>query len=131
MAKDCSAMYRFQFATIAFVCAVCLPLTFHSTIWSLYTQPTVRVKCAGVAPLRHAESIAHRNRSECCVCQGIFGGTRQDKYWFTACQTWIDDVNDGQERKANIIDEVRVRGERVRRACFLPSGIWPVAKEIV
>ena len=106
LAKDCSAMYRFQFATIAFLCAVCLPLTFHSNIWSLYTQPIVRVNCTDVVLLHHTESLAYRNRSECCLCQGIFGGTQQDRHWFTACQTWIDD---GQERKANIIDEVRVR----------------------
>ncbi|CAF2767664.1 unnamed protein product [Rotaria sp. Silwood2] len=44
--KDCSTIYRFQFASIAFLCSVYLPFTFHSNIWSLYTQSFTSVNCS-------------------------------------------------------------------------------------
>ncbi|UJR36951.1 hypothetical protein I4U23_029660 [Adineta vaga] len=116
--KDCSTIYRFQFASIAFICGVYLPFTFHSNIWSLYTQPFKSVNCSTgnntflfgttnnitLKPLL-AISSKTLNRSECCPCNGILNGTVTDKRSIAFCQEWLGNLNDFETRKATIIDE--------------------------
>lgn len=111
--KDCSTIYRFQFASIAFICAVYLPFTFHSNIWSLYTQAFSPINCTNLRnhslhtpvanitarALTGLSSIEHPNRSICCACNGNSTGSG-------LCQEWIKHRNHIQVRKATIIDEV-------------------------
>lgn len=120
--RDCSTIYRFQFASIAFLCSVYLPFTFHSSIWSLYTQPFSPVNCSTdrnsflsgskvnnltkpLVPL----SIRSQNRSECCLCNDILKGNVNDKRLLILCQAWLANRNEVEERKSTIIEEVRVR----------------------
>lgn len=117
--KDCSTIYRFQFASIAFICGVYLPFTFHSTIWSLYTQPFTPVNCTvvknpfipglashiGSRPYPMALA-SNSNRSDCCPCNGILNGNTKDKRLVAFCQEWLKSVNHLEMRKATIIEEV-------------------------
>lgn len=115
--KDCSTIYRFQFASIAFICGIYLPFTFHSNIWLLYTQPFTPVNCTATTiniknpflygsitniTTRSISSIDNPNRTECCPCNGNIN----DKRVLTLCQEWIAYKNQIQIRKATIIDEV-------------------------
>lgn len=118
--KDCSTIYRFQFASIAFLCSVYLPFTFHSNIWSLYTQPFTPINCSQVIKpsfisgsitnitKRSLSSIITKNlnRSDCCPCNGILNGNTNDKRLLTLCQEWLTNINEIEVRKATIIDEV-------------------------
>ena len=117
--KDCSTIYRFQFASIAFICGVYLPFTFHSSIWSLYTQSFKPVNCTAFDNALHFGTtnnltvrpwppIAWRtqNRSECCTCNGLLNGTTSDKRLLALCQEWMGSLSDLDTRKATIIDEV-------------------------
>ncbi len=117
--KDCSTIYRFQFASIAFICGVYLPFTFHSNIWSLYTQTVKPANCTAMrnpfisgsinnitTRLLPMIPIENSNRSECCACNGILNGSVNDKQLLTLCQEWMKNRNQLQMRKANIIDEV-------------------------
>lgn len=113
--KDCSTIYRFQFASIAFLCSVYLPFTFHSTIWSLYTQPFTPINCTVIKPSFISGSILNitkrsltpiltknLNRSDCCPCNGI----TNDKRLLTLCQEWLANTNEIEVRKPTILDEV-------------------------
>ena len=113
--KDCSTIYRFQFASIAFICGVYLPFTFHSSIWSLYSQSFTPVNCTTIRNPFLSElannvttrsismiPIENHNRSACCLCNG----TITDKRALTSCQEWMRNKNQVQMRKATIIDEV-------------------------
>ncbi len=117
--KDCSTIYRFQFASIAFICGIYLPFTFHSNIWSLYTQSFTPVNCTAIRSPFISGSInnittrslsiipiENRNRSECCVCNGILNGNINDKRLLALCQAWIRNKNQLQVRKTTIIEEV-------------------------
>ncbi len=117
--KDCSTIYRFQFASIAFICGVYLPFTFHSDIWSLYTQPFTPVNCTAIknpfifGPITNITTRSlsmipteNHNRSECCDCSGILNGNINDKRLLTLCQGWMGNRNQAQVRKATIIEEV-------------------------
>jgi len=117
--KDCSTIYRFQFASIAFICGVYLPFTFHSNIWSLYTQPFKPVNCTAIKNPFIIGSISNlttrsypvistkiHNRSECCACNGILNGNTSDKRLLDLCQEWMGSLNEREVRKATIIDEV-------------------------
>ena len=119
MTKDCSTIYRFQFASIAFICGVYLPFTFHSTIWSLYAQPFASVNCTTMKNPFLTDSINNitarsisfmpkdnRNRSICCACNGIRNGSIIDKRLLPLCQEWMRNKNQLQTRKATIIEEV-------------------------
>ncbi len=120
--KDCSTIYRFQFASIAFICGIYLPFTFHSNIWSLYTQPFTSVNCTAMKnPFLHGpvNNITTRslsimpaethNRSACCACNGILNGSIVDKRLLPLCQEWMRNRNQLQVRKATIIDEVSLQ----------------------
>ena len=117
--KDCSTFYRFQFASIAFLCGVYLPFTFHSNIWSLYTQPFTPVNCTVIKTPFISGSTANitlgslpialtksQSRSECCPCNEIFRGSMGNKRLLTLCQEWMAQRNGLEIRKATIIDEV-------------------------
>ena len=117
--KDCSAIYRFQFASIAFLCSVYLPFTFHSNIWTLYTQAFTPVNCStnkislssgsiSTLPIRSIPSIPIKNytRTECCPCQEIHRGNINDKRLWMLCQSWIANINQLEIRQATIIGEV-------------------------
>ena len=120
--KDCSTIYRFQFASIAFICGVYLPFTFHSNIWSLYTQPFTPVNCT---PIKNpflsgsTNNLSTRsipaalskvpNRSECCACNGVLSGGISDKRLLALCQELMTSINGLEVRKATIIDEVSSR----------------------
>jgi hypothetical protein len=108
--NDCSTFYRFQFASIAFLCGVYLPFTFHSTVWSLYTQPFTPVNCTATKTPFLFDSISNltknHNRTECCLCNGVIRRTITDKRLLTLCQEWIANMNGLNIRKATIIDEV-------------------------
>jgi len=102
--KDCSTIYRFQFASIAFICAVYLPFTFHSNIWTLYTQAFSPINCTNLRNHSHHVQIIditartlteNHNRSTCCACNGT-----------SPCQEWIKHRNHLQTRKPTIIEEV-------------------------
>jgi hypothetical protein len=116
--KDCSTIYRFQFASIAFLCSVYLPFTFHSNIWSLYSQPFTPIDCSVIKPPFISGSISNitkralppyltknQNQSDCCPCKGI-NGNSNDKRLLKQCQEWLANFNDIEVRKATIIDEV-------------------------
>ncbi|CAF2842117.1 unnamed protein product [Rotaria sp. Silwood2] len=116
--KDCSTIYRFQFASIAFLCSVYLPFTFHSNIWSLYTQPFTPVNCSinknpaisGLTSNTLTKSmlsilIKNYNRSDCCPCKEILKGNINDKRLWVLCQSWMANIHELEVRKATIIDE--------------------------
>ena len=109
--KDCSTIYRFQFASIAFLCSVYLPFTFHSNIWSLYTQPFTPVNCSislsniTARPLL-SNGIRTLNQSECCPCQKLLNGNTNDRRLWSLCQEWLTNSNEIEVRKATVIDEV-------------------------
>jgi hypothetical protein len=120
--KDCSTIYRFQFASIAFICGIYLPFTFHSNIWSLYTQPFTSVNCTAMknpflpGPVNNITTRSlsimpaeTRNRSACCACNGILNGSIVDKRLLPLCQEWMRNRNQLQVRKATIIDEVSLQ----------------------
>lgn len=122
MTKDCSTIYRFQFASIAFICGVYLPFTFHSSIWTLYTQPFASINCTTIKnPLLSASinnitarslaltSKEHSNRSACCACNEILNGSVVDKRLLPLCQEWMRNKNQLHARKATIIEEVGLR----------------------
>jgi hypothetical protein len=136
--KDCSTIYRFQFASIAFICGVYLPFTFHSDIWSLYSQPFTPVNCTAIKNPFIFGSInnittkslsmiptKNDNRSECCACNGILNGSINDKRLLTLCQEWMRNRNQLQVRKATIIDEVsqRFSSNIVLKNIFFVSGV--------
>ncbi|CAF4447808.1 unnamed protein product [Rotaria magnacalcarata] len=113
--KDCSTIYRFQFASIAFICGIYLPFTFHSNIWSLYTQPFTPVNCTTIKNPFLSEisnnlttkplpilAINNQSRSECCACNGNLN----DKRLSILCQEWVRSISQVEMRKATIIDEV-------------------------
>ena len=114
MNKDCSTIYRFQFASIAFLCSVYLPFTFHSNIWSLYTQPFTPVNCS--LAVSNITTIVNRpflsngikslNQSECCPCQTLLNGNANDRRLWSLCQEWLTNSNEMEVRKATVIDEV-------------------------
>ncbi len=117
--KDCSTIYRFQFASIAFICGIYLPFTFHSNIWSLYTQPFTAVNCTAMKNPFHSgpvnniatRSLSHlptesHNRSTCCGCNGILNGSIVDKRLLPFCQEWMKNKNQLQARKPTIVEEV-------------------------
>lgn len=117
--KDCSTIYRFQFASIAFLCSVYLPYTFHSSIWSLYTEPFSPVNCSSIntpfvsGSTSNAQTksllsvlIKNFNQSECCPCSDILSSNINDKRLLSLCQEWITNVNELKSRKTTIIDEV-------------------------
>jgi hypothetical protein len=120
--KDCSTIYRFQFASIAFICGVYLPFTFHSNIWSLYTQPFTPINCTAIKnPFLSGSTnnlstrsipaalLKAPNRSECCACNGVLSGGISDKRLLALCQEWMTSINGLEVRKATIIDEVSSR----------------------
>jgi hypothetical protein len=113
--KDCSTIYRFQFASIAFLCGIYLPFTFHSNIWSLYTQPFTPVNCSVIKTPFSSNStiksflpilIKNYNRSDCCPCNGFLNGNNSDKRLWTLCQEWMANINELEGRKTTIVDEV-------------------------
>jgi len=117
--KDCSTIYRFQFASIAFICGVYLPFTFHSNIWLLYTQPFTPVNCTAIkspfisGPINNITTRSlpmiptdNHNRSDCCGCNKILNGSINDKRLLALCQGWMGNRNQLQVRKATIIEEV-------------------------
>jgi hypothetical protein len=117
--KDCSTIYRFQFASIAFLCSLYLPFTFHSNIWSLYTQPFTPLNCSVIKPSFISGStsntqtksllsvlIKNYNHTECCPCNGIISGNINDKRLLALCQEWMASVNELKAPKTTIIDEV-------------------------
>jgi hypothetical protein len=117
--KDCSTIYRFQFASIAFICGVYLPFTFHSNIWSLYSQPFTPSNCTIIKhPFLSAStnnittkslptiSTKTYNRSECCTCNDVLSGSITDKRLLALCQEWMGNKNELEMRKATIVDEV-------------------------
>ncbi len=118
--KDCSTIYRFQFASIAFLCSIYLPFTFHSNIWSLYTQPFTPVNCSSFikTPFISGSTsnitkrslppnpIKNLNQSECCPCNAILNGNTNDKRAWSLCQDWLANFNEIEVRKATVIDEV-------------------------
>ena len=121
--KDCSTIYRFQFASIAFICGVYLPFTFHANIWSLYVQPFAPVNCTATrTPLLLGLSstnltnktltnfsIKTSNRTDCCGCQSLlYNGNIHDKRLLIMCQDWLTHLQDYDVRKATILDEVSV-----------------------
>lgn len=125
MTKDCSTIYRFQFASIAFICGVYLPFTFHSNIWSLYTQPFNSVNCTTMKSPFLSDSINNitarsisfmpkdnHNRSACCTCNGILNGTVIDKRLLPFCQEWMRNKNQLQARKPTIVEEVGLISSR-------------------
>jgi hypothetical protein len=123
--KDCSTIYRFQFASIAFLCSVYLPFTFHSNIWSLYTQPFAPINCSVIKTSfisgstlnitkRSLLPILTKNlsRSDCCPCDKILNGNSNDKRLLTICQDWFANSNEIEVRKTTIIDEVSLNLKR-------------------
>jgi len=123
--KDCSTIYRFQFASIAFLCSVYLPFTFHSNIWLLYSQPFTPIDCSVIKTPFIAGSISNitkrsllphltknHNQSDCCPCKGILNGNSNDKRLLTQCQEWLANFNEIEVRKATIIDEVSLNFKR-------------------
>lgn len=140
--KDCSTIYRFQFASIAFICGVYLPFTFHSNIWSLYTQPFKPVNCTATAnalPFGTMSNLTGRpwppiatkaqNRSDCCPCNGMLNGTVGDKRLLALCQEWMGTLNDLDVRKATIIDEWHLTcGRENSRSVMLGSISFYIAE---
>lgn len=138
--RDCSAMYRFQFASIAFLCILYLPYTFHANIWSLYTQSWTSVNCTDASTLIHAGFplnvtnkffSSNSNRSDCCPCYDFLHGTRKDHLLFTSCQTWFEKIYGLETRKGNIIDEVSEMRSIERSSSLLMlfrSGTYPVER---
>jgi hypothetical protein len=119
--KDCSTIYRFQFASIAFICGVYLPFTFHANIWSLYTQAFTPVNCTTMKASSSSNLPANltfdslsilsnrqfNNRSDCCGCQTMINsGNIHDKRFYAICQEWFDNIHEFDVRKATILDEV-------------------------
>lgn len=147
MTKDCSTIYRFQFASIAFLCGVYLPLTFHANIWSLYIQPFTPVNCTvikhhplllspplslNITPRAFTglSSTRTHNRTDCCGCQALLnGGNVNDKKLLTLCQEWLENWNEHELRKATIVDEVRLMRNQEEHfksfccLCLCSSGI--------
>ncbi|CAF0764738.1 unnamed protein product [Rotaria sordida] len=142
--KDCSTIYRFQFASIAFICGIYLPYTFHSNIWSLYTQPFTPINCTTIKNpfiLGITNNIAtkplpiiltnNNNRSDCCPCHGIQNGNINDKRLITLCQEWIKNINPIDVRKATIIDEWYLAcGNENRKRLMLGSISFLIAEII-
>jgi len=125
--KDCSTIYRFQFASIAFLCAIYLPFTFHSNIWTLYTQPFTPVNCSVIkTPLISNQTtksflpllIKNYNRSDCCPCDGFLRGNQSNKHLWKLCQEWMANVNELEARKATIIDEVKYNSLNIHIKSF-------------
>lgn len=118
--KDCSTIYRFQFASIAFLCGVYLPFTFHSSIWSLYIQPFTPVNCTAMKnpllssiatniTLKASPLLLTRNytRPDCCGCHTLLNGENtHDKRLLAVCHDWLANLNGLDVRKATILDEV-------------------------
>lgn len=120
--KDCSTIYRFQFASIAFLCSVYLPFTFHSNIWSLYTQPFTPVNCSlSILNITNRPFLSNNgiktavNQSDCCPCQKLLNGNTNDRRLWNLCQDWLTNANEIDVRKATVIDEVSVRWFNMHR----------------
>ncbi|CAF1092118.1 unnamed protein product [Rotaria sp. Silwood1] len=144
--KDCSTIYRFQFASIAFICGIYLPYTFHSNIWSLYSQPFTSVNCTTIKnpfilgitnniPTKPLATILtnnnHNNRSDCCPCNGLLNGNINDKRLVTLCQEWMKTINQLDVRKATIIDEWHLAcGKENRKSLMLGSISFLIAEII-
>ncbi|CAF4167086.1 unnamed protein product [Rotaria magnacalcarata] len=142
--RDCSTIYRFQFASIAFLCSVYLPFTFHSNIWSLYTQPFSPVNCSLDRSSFLSGSTANiptkltpplfsknQNRSECCPCRDFLNGNVNDKRLWLLCQSWIANKHELEERKATIIEEWHLAcGEENQRSLLIGSISFLIAEII-
>ncbi|CAF1050169.1 unnamed protein product [Adineta steineri] len=142
--KDCSTIYRFQFASIAFLCSVYLPFTFHSNIWLLYTQPFTPVNCSMINPSFISGSTSNMqtktllsvlikdyNQPECCPCNGIFDGSITDKNLLTLCQEWMTNISELKIRKATIIDEWHLACGQENRKNLMTGSISFLIAEII
>jgi hypothetical protein len=117
--NECSSMYRFQFASLAFLCALYLPYVFHSTIWSFYTQTWTNEHCGNLSQSLTMnmfvnltlESLSTMivSQSDCCPCQQLAYHYRHDRSWLSSCHIWLEKISGLDRRKSNIIDEVRSR----------------------
>ncbi|CAF1947116.1 unnamed protein product [Rotaria magnacalcarata] len=138
--KDCSTIYRFQFASIAFICGIYLPFTFHSNIWSLYTQPFTPVNCTTIKNPFLSEisnnlttkplpilAINNQSRSECCACNGNLN----DKRLSILCQEWVRSISQVEMRKATIIDEWHMTCGKENRKYLLFGSISYLLAEII
>ncbi|CAF1076321.1 unnamed protein product, partial [Didymodactylos carnosus] len=99
ISKDCGTIYRFQFASIAFLCGVLLPYTFHTNIWSIYTKPFSTIDCSRSPDLiltHLTNSTTKSNRSICCSCE-----KRSSLY----CDELLNGGLDSDIRKATVIEE--------------------------
>jgi len=94
--NDCSTIYRFQFASIALLCTIYLPFTFHSNIWSIYIQPFTPINCTTYqTPLL----FNYSNQTDCCPCN-------DQRYW-PICQEWFGSSSQDIEiRYETIVNEV-------------------------
>ena len=110
---DCAPIYRFQHASFALLCAIYLPYSFHTNIWTLYTQPWPKENCTEID-----------NRTACCPCQEH----RHDENLFSSCRIWWDKIHGFEQRKVNVIEEVR-RAERLEEIFRLVSFQWNLACE--
>ncbi|CAF3326103.1 unnamed protein product [Rotaria socialis] len=142
--RDCSTIYRFQFASIAFLCSVYLPFTFHSNIWSLYTQPFSPVNCSldkssflsgstANVPTKLTPPLfsKNQNRSGCCPCRDFLNGNVNDKRLWLLCQSWIANKHELEERKATIIEEWHLAcGEENQRSLLIGSISFLIAEII-
>ncbi|CAF1382123.1 unnamed protein product [Adineta ricciae] len=142
--KDCSTIYRFQFASIAFICGVYLPFTFHSNIWSLYTEPFKPVNCTTINStvlsgtwnniiFKSSLLISSKinNRSDCCPCNGILNGTITDRRLVALCNEWLGSINDLETRKATIVDEWHLACGRENQKKLMLGSISFYIAEII
>ncbi|CAF1613640.1 unnamed protein product [Adineta ricciae] len=142
--KDCSTIYRFQFASIAFLCSVYLPYTFHSSIWSLYTEPFSPVNCSSIntpfvsGSTANAQTksllsvlIKNFNQSECCPCNDILSSNTNDKRLLSLCQEWITSVNELKSRKTTIIDEWHLTCNQENRRSLIIGSISFLIAELL
>ncbi|CAF1013122.1 unnamed protein product [Didymodactylos carnosus] len=99
ISKDCGTIYRFQFASIAFLCGVLLPYTFHTNIWSIYTKPFSTIDCSRSSDLiltHLSNSTSKSNSSICCSC---------DKRLSLYCAELLGSSSNYEKQKATVIEE--------------------------
>ena len=101
---DCAPIYRFQHASFALLCAIYLPYVFHTNIWTLYTQPWPKENCT-----------EFDNRTSCCPCQEH----RNDANLFSSCRIWWDKIHGFDQRKVNVIEEVKWNSSKFDYFLFL------------
>lgn len=103
--QRCSPISRFQFATIAFLCTVYFPYTFHSNVWSLLIQPIDQQNCSDVNPQNSSSNLIFQlfNRSICCSCEKF----SQNRDFYRTCRFWHDELRQIDRRKLTLLDEVR------------------------